>query len=221
MISRETMNTRIFLILSAMLLMLAMLPTVFADLPQVHNSSYTQGMAIFFNSTGTPAQGKYKEWNGTNFSDQGPVWEGTGNAQWVISRANPYRDRKISLAVYENASNSLGVIVFNAWNGTHWLDEINLTTSLGTSTADHRVMGAQYIKDGSGRAMVVFSNATADAAYAIWNGTGFEEYGLVTQDNCTGTVNYVIVSAGPNGTMYEADLDSNGDFCAHAWNGTH
>ncbi len=173
----------------------------------------TGALGAFFTTSGAHVP-TIQSWNGTALTSQSaPSF--AGEPEWIITKASPARNQHMVGAIGQGASGFVGVAV---WNGTSWIDNRTLSSLIGTTNDQYRGIDIAYLSNG--HALVVYNNNSVNASYGIWNGTTWSAFGTMAADNCTDTVLWVELIAGANGTAYDIEMDDNGDFCGHFWDGT-
>ncbi|MCL5292038.1 MAG: hypothetical protein M1548_05855 [Actinobacteria bacterium] len=141
--------------------------------------------------------------------------------QWAVNQAGPTRLENVVGVLTGAASNPLYVEV---WNGSSWLTGTSRWTA-NTRISTRRSFDIAYEETG-GRAMVVYSSATANnMSYRIWDGATWTAAADVLTTAEGGTIEWVELVAKPNSNeitlVYSWNDGTTGQSLrAITWNGT-
>ncbi|MCX6711097.1 MAG: hypothetical protein NTZ02_03335, partial [Candidatus Woesearchaeota archaeon] len=156
---------------------------------------------------------RYVYWDGSSLSGENSALNVGANPRWVRMASNP-NSEEIILATID-ATPSLNVQV---WNGTGWISNQQLTTSVQTA---YQGFDVAY-EHNSGRAIVAYRDGTNIPKYYIWNGTNWSSAAASAQ-NSGSAVRWLELASDPNSNyiiMVTEDASANADINAQIWNGT-
>ncbi|MBI2133958.1 hypothetical protein HYU11_04720 [Candidatus Woesearchaeota archaeon] len=173
-------------------------------------------LLAYYSNNGTQSQSpKYRLGNGTLWENEMNASSISEEAQWVILRAAPARDEWIM-----GTLDSAGHINAQVFDGVAWGQPTEMTTAVGTANSKYKGMDFAY-ETNSSRALIVYNVNTGTPAYRLWNGTDWEPQGSLAADACVGIPVWIILVSNPiKDEILEVDLDTSGDYCAQAWNGS-